>query len=32
MINLTPTDDIFIGLLETYENVQHFELSTQNEY
>jgi hypothetical protein len=32
MIDLTPTDDVFISLLKTDENVQHFELSAPNEY
>ena len=32
MMNLTLTDDVFISLLKTYENVQHFELSAPNEY
>lgn len=32
MMDLTPTNDVFIGLLETYENVQHFELSAPNDY
>jgi hypothetical protein len=32
MMDFTPTDDVFISLLKTYENVQHFELSALNEY
>ena len=26
-MGLTPTDDIFVRLLKTYKNVEHFELS-----
>lgn len=32
MINLTLTDNVFISLLKTYENIQHLELSALNEY
>jgi hypothetical protein len=32
MMDFTLTDDVFIGLFKTYENVQHFELSAPNEY
>ena len=31
-MDLTLTDDIFISLLKTYENVQHFELTAPNDY
>jgi hypothetical protein len=31
MADLTLTNDIFVRLLKTYENVEHFDLSAQNE-
>ncbi len=30
-MDLTLTDDVFVSLLESYENVQHFELSAPDE-
>lgn len=30
-MDLTPTDDVFVRLFKTYENVEHFELSAHSE-